>query len=108
MKRYPEFKLPLLAFAVAILTAIAFTLHCDDTPFKSFVRSFVKQKIASSGPTSKIKTDISSYFFGNASTILNYNVVSSRWKSGTRIQNPAFTFTEALPPYRGPPASIPL
>jgi hypothetical protein len=108
MKIYPKFKLPLLAIVVAILTTIAFTVHCDDTPFKSFTRSFVKQKITSLDPTSKIKTDISTDFFGNTSTILNNNVVSSRWKSGSLIQNPTLTFTESIPPYRGPPTSIPL
>jgi hypothetical protein len=108
MKSFFKSTLPLLAIVVAIFTTIAFTVHCDDTPFKSFARSFVKQKISSSGPTSKIKTDISTYFFGNTSTILNHNVVLFRWKSGTLIQNPTLTFTESIPPYRGPPTSTPL
>jgi hypothetical protein len=90
------------------LATIAFTVHNDDTPFKSFTRSFVKQKISSPGQPSKIKTDISTYFFGNTATTLNDNVVPLRWKSGTLIQNPTLIFTESLPPYRGPPTSTPL
>jgi hypothetical protein len=91
---------------VAVLTAIAFSVHCDETPFKSFARSFVKQKISSSGLTSKIKTDFSACFVGNTSKILNLSVVSRRWKSGTLIKNPTLPFTESIPPYRGPPRSI--
>jgi len=106
MKNFLKSKLSLLAIMVAVLTTIAFSAHCDDTAFKSFARSFVKQKISSSGSTSKIKADISTYFLGNTSAILNHNIVLFRWKSGTLINNPTLTFTASMPPYRGPPAYI--
>jgi predicted PurR-regulated permease PerM len=107
MKSFLKSKLPLSAIMMAVLTTIAFSVYCDDTAFKSFARSFVKQKISSSGPTSKIKADISAYFLGNTLTILNHNVVY-RWKSGTLINNPTLTFTASMPPYRGPPTAITL
>lgn len=108
MKKYPKFKVPLLAFIVAIFATIAFSAHCDDTPFRPFARSFVKQHISSPGQNPKIITDLSTHFLANTSAILNYNVVSFRWKSGTLIQNPTLIFAESIPPYRGPPTSIPL
>jgi hypothetical protein len=109
MKSFLKSKLPLSAIMVAIFTTIAFTVHCDDAAFKSFARSFVKQKISSSGPTSKIKADIPTYFLGNISTTLNHNVVSFfRWKSGALIKNPSLTFTASMPQYRGPPTAITL
>lgn len=108
MKRYPKFELPLFAIIVAVFTTIAFSANCDDTPFRPFARSFVKQHISSPGQNSKIITDLSTHCLGNTSATLNYNVVSFRWKSGTLIQNPTLIFAESIPPYRGPPASIPL
>jgi hypothetical protein len=98
----------MLAIVVAIVTTIAFTVHCDDTPFKSFARSLVKQPISLSGPISKIKTDLSTCILVNTSTILNYDIISFRCKSVTLIEIPALIFAKSVPPYRGPPTSIPL
>jgi hypothetical protein len=108
MKSFLKSKLTLSAIVVAVFTTIAFTVHCDDTAFSSFARSFVKQQISSSSPTSKIKADTSTYFLGNTSTILNHNVVSFRCKSGTLLNNPTLTFAASMPPYRGPPTAITL
>jgi hypothetical protein len=58
MKKFLKYYLPLLTITVAFFTVIAFTIHCDDTPFKYSAYSFVKQKFASSGPTSKIKAPL--------------------------------------------------
>jgi hypothetical protein len=106
MKRYPKFKLSLLAIMVTIFTTIAFSVHCEDTPFRPFARSFVRQGVSSSNHNFNVKTDLPTYFLGNASTILSASIVQCRWKSENLIQLPTLIFTESIPPYRGPPTTI--
>jgi len=107
MKKILKSKLHLVAILVAIITTIAFTVHCDDTKFKSFARSLIKQKVASAGPTYKVKIDPSPCFIGNTSAILNSNIVLSEGNYGNLIQTPTLIFAESIPPYRGPPISTP-
>lgn len=107
MRKLLKFNLPLLALTVAIFTIIAFTVHCDDTPFKYSTHSFVKQKISSSGPTSKIKIPCSAYVLGSALTTLNFNISSFRWNSGIHLQTFTSILAESVPSYRGPPIAIP-
>lgn len=106
MKRHLKFKWALLAIVVAIFATIAFSAHCDDTPFRPFARAFVNQHI-SSGQSVKLIPDLSTHFLGNTSATLICNVVSFRWKSGTLVQNPTLIFAESIPPFRGPPTAIP-
>jgi len=105
MKRHLKFKLPLLAAMVAIFAAIAFSVHYDDTPFRSLAHSFVRQGVSSS-QIFNVKSDFSAYFLSNISTILNANLTQLQWKSVTLAQIPALIIAESIPTYRGPPTII--
>jgi hypothetical protein len=106
MKSFLKYNLPLLAIVVAFFVTVAFTVHCDDMPFKYGARYLVKQKISSSGATSKIKTPLLLPFLVNIPTMLNIDISSFLWKVKILILIPISLFSGSAPPLRGPPSVI--
>jgi len=107
MKKALKAHLHLAALTVALFALIAFTVHYDDEPLKHCTRSFVKQKIFSSGLTAKIKTPLSMPFRGTIITLLHINALSCIGNFKPMVQTPTGIFSRSVSPYRGPPTAIP-
>jgi hypothetical protein len=98
-----KFLIRLLTIVVAMFATLAFVVHSNDAPFKSFSRSFVKQKILSSSTTPKVKVDLPNAFVVNKTAVLSTNSAPLIYDPLYSDQVPATVSTESVPPYRGPP-----